>query len=236
MPDFFDRLVACSVPGAEPPDLVRARPRLPGPFERPAPAAAEPELEPDQGLGPAPASLPPVVGAPPPAAAALVEQSAFTRLVPQAYRAGPPPPGVPAAPVGLLVPPAPPPRPSDPDGPRRDRGDAPASAAPPRLPADQPLPRLVPPPSPGPLVSAAAMAAPGPAPAPTEIRVVPVPQPTGRREPRPPERTVQVRIGRIEVVAPQPEPPRSRPGRAERRPPLLTLDRYLAGEPGSPAR
>lgn len=63
--------------------------------------------------------------------------------------------------------------------------------------------------------------------------VIAVPGLRARRQPPPAEQVVQVRIGRIEVTTRQP-PPAAQPVRTTRRPPELSLERYLEGDrPGA---
>jgi hypothetical protein len=58
-------------------------------------------------------------------------------------------------------------------------------------------------------------------------------RPTGRRERRPPEPVIEVRIGRIDVVA-APEPERPRGARRSRPEPKVSLDDYLSAATGWP--
>jgi len=254
MPDFFDRLVARSASpdggsggaeaaAAEPErraEMVVARPRIPGPFERPAPPAPEQEWE---------AEAPPPFGPefmPPPSAAAPATPSRrriHTELVrpPVAYRgaerdsepapaatirAAPrspavpdrpaPPAGRPATPAawpdtatGILVPPG------------RELGggpDAPAPVAPTGAPAPGLRPRV-------PAVPARRQSA--------------APQADRETTGRPPQAAppagpaVRIRIGRIEVRSSDPPGHHGLAGRATARPgPVLSLDRFLAGEGG----
>ncbi|WP_199512590.1 hypothetical protein [Nucisporomicrobium flavum] len=227
MTDFFDRLLARRRPLDEPGTVTRARPRVPTLFERSRATGLE-EISVER-----PAATPPAVVAPPSAPVA------------------PPPPGRPSQPA----PPVPNTRFA---APLPESGPAPAvatttatgePAAPVLTPRAVVHAPMLPPPAaprietPSIPVPAAALVAPAPQlVAPSEPRVAPVTPPAtpgspafavapdGRtRRAEPAGRTVRVHIGRIEVSAPP--APDSRPERAQRRTPDLTLDKYL-GEGG----
>ena len=253
MPDFFDRLIARSAgpdgmtggaaATASDPErraaLVVARPRVPGPFERPAPHILEQEWEaeaPPPPLGPD--FVPPLSVAAP---ASLPQGRTRAELVraPVAYRgaerdrelllpaAAPVAPPLPAAPY-LAVPPAGVPAisPAGPDTaigilipPDHQLGggpDAPIPAPPGGTPAPGPGPQI-------PAVPARRR--------PTAAHVDG--ETIGWQVPPPPEPAVRIRIGRIEVRA---SDPAGRHGSARRAParaaPVLSLDRFLAGEGG----
>jgi hypothetical protein len=222
MPDFFDRLVA----RAAPPDsalrqaagMAWARPGTPSLFERPGPPMPESPTEPLPFARLAEPGMPSDNQAPPPARPTdRPEPAAPSRQLSSPPVASPAtqwpdreptalPPVVPAAaPTVVPVPVA-------------ALGGVAATPAPPDRSRD---------------TSA------GPAPAPHRVTTRaagPLTPPAGppmtgavsRREqqPRPAERTVHVRIGRIEVTAPTPAVPPAR-SRPPRRAPALTLARYL---------
>jgi hypothetical protein len=247
MPDFFDRLLARDArPGAGPAaaartadleqraGVTRTFPRVPMMFEWPQVALTEQVTETDAAPAPpAPAGVPGVASwpAPPPGQPSPPPPS---RPLPADRGPGTiVPPGHP-----LLVPPALAPVPaeaarghvsvpyeegpdtlpalagqehaSDPSGPRRGQPDAPASRRPP--PPRGPAGPTNVPPSSG------------------------VALPAGRAQRHavpPPERVVQVRIGRIEVRPAESAEPRRPAGRAPGRAgPRLSLERFLAGEDG----
>ncbi|MFD4032524.1 hypothetical protein ACFWVP_18875 [Streptomyces sp. NPDC058637] len=233
MADYFDRLLARYTPVAATGGArVRVRPRLAGPFER-AEALRYGPHEPD---GPA-ALLPsaPRAATDPPRPAREVHTERHTVLrTERAPRPGETAPRVrPAAAVPSPLPrppvaPSPKARPAGAEegvhAARRGRQSAreePASvpvvaapaqsAAAPARAAALPVPR-------GSDSAAARGAAPGP---------------VGRRAPRPAERVVHVRIGRLEVSAAPPPganaSPAGRPAQPAGRPaPVLTLDDYLS--------
>ena len=222
MTDFFDRLLARQQPLDAPGAVTRARPRVPTLFERTRAAELEEiSLERD-------AAAPPVVVPAPPAAAPRATP------VHVAAPASPAPPGrspapvtesgpaavaaalapVPGRPPALAPPPVVvhPPLVPPPVSP----GAEPASAAVPAVAALPAAPQLVAPAAPR-VAPAAPVAAPG---------ATVTAGPDGRmRRAEPPERTVRVHIGRIEVSAPP--GPAAKPDRARRRAPDLTLDKYL---------
>jgi len=255
MPDFFDRLVARGSPDGTAPGsdagaagapsylenragIVRARPRLPGPFERPARPWPDDMLEITETPAPPGARAPEGTPIHPaaPAAAPWPGFQAQVRLPPVTYRAGarvPEPDGIPAPSARPAIPlpaapapalsrpatPSPVPEPAAGLTPSRPGGGsgygppAPAAAAAPQAPL--------------PLIVAAARPAPAPPgdgqrPGPGQDRAAP---PPGRTGP-----AVQVRIGRIDVQA-APDRGRRAAGRAPARPaPVVSLDRFLARE------
>ena len=224
MPDFFDRLVARdahvggagSSAAARAADLerragvIRATPRLPMPFEWPTVAVPEEVVETDAAPGwPAHAVEPtrPLASAPTPAAAA--ERFGYARtgqapadhrggerdlwprrplLVPPALPAAAPPPATADEPQAFAAPQR---RPAAPTAhPTRDRGAAATAPAPGRggAQAPQPLPYRP--------------AAPASAASPARETAAPRGRAQRHAAARPPDRVVQVRIGRIEVGRP----------------------------------
>lgn len=256
MPDFFDRLVArgarpggggsggAAAPTSGPARLAGmtvVRPRVPGLFERPAPPAPDRELEvtaepPLSGLGLAGPPSGAAPGSPPQPRTHtwLVAAPVAHRGAEQAREPSPPPQ---PAPVTALLPAAPQFAPSAAAAPaapaRRQDTPHPVSASPGREPAGGPgaqtAPQALAPPVP---------AAPPQAPAPPAWRP-PAPAPAGAapatRPPHagtPTEPTVRISIGRIEVRAPEPPGHRGADRRPGRPAPVLSLDRFLAGEAG----
>jgi hypothetical protein len=254
MPDFFDRLVARSAgPNGgsggtaaaasepeRPAGMAVARPRVPGLFERPAPRAPEQEWEAEAAPPLGPVFMPPL-----PAAAPATSPQRRTRaeLVrpPVAYRGAEresEPDPVPTTPAALLSP-AVPDRPAPPagkpavpaawpdtaigilvgPGPELGGGpDAPAPALPTGAPAPGRRPRV-------PAVPARRQPA----------ASQPGRETTGRQSQAAPpaEPAVQIRIGRIEVRASDPPGHQAPARRTAARPgPVLSLDRFLAGEGG----
>ncbi|MFF2658442.1 hypothetical protein ACFVUH_13860 [Kitasatospora sp. NPDC058032] len=240
MPDHFDRLVAKGAPGRDPAGAgagVRVRPRLPGPFER------------IDALGP---TLP--AGGGEPVAPGLPDGRPVLALLPRSATPHPTPAGeTPPAAVGAARPAAAPALPlprtplllAPPIAPATARADEP----PPRTGAARPA-------APAP-VTAAPVAAPqrtvaaeppaGAPPAPVRPAVAPA---SGRRaaavaapghasgngagtrrRPRPVERVVRVRIGRVEVRAAERVQAEPRRPAAARPAPALGLDTYLTREP-----
>jgi hypothetical protein len=254
MPDFFDRLVARdahrggagSSAAARAADLtrragvIRVTPRVPTPFEWPTAAGLEEVVETGAAPGwPAHAVEPtrPLASAPPSAAAAERLGYAQTGQAPVARRGGdrdlrPPPqlllvpPTLPAPALGPAAADAPeafpapqPHRPAPVAHAARDRDAGPTAAAPgpAAAPASHPLPYR-------PAAPAAAAARDSTAPAGRVRRLAAA---------RPPERVVQVRIGRIEVRPTEQAQRRRAADRAPGRPaPQLSLDRFLAGGGG----
>lgn len=255
MPDFFDRLVARdahvsgagSSAAARAADLerragvIRVTPRAPMRFEWPTVAGPEEVEETDSTPGWPPHAVEPtrpLVSAPPPAATAERLGHAQTGQAPGAHRGGdrdlwPPPP--------LLVPPAlpaPATGPAATDAPEafarpqphpvapvadtaRDRDAGPAAPAPgpAAVPAPHPLPYR--------------LAAPAAATAPAREAAAPAGRAQRHAAARPPERVVQVRIGRIDVRPAEQAERRQPVDRAPGRPaPQLSLDRFLTGEGG----
>ncbi|WP_026361199.1 hypothetical protein [Amycolatopsis nigrescens] len=228
MPDYFDRLVARAADWPDAPEAVpKVRPRLPDPFERPPRAQLE-QFE--------------TVDAPP-----------FTAPVPD----DPPVPSLPAPPFPLPRPdfpaagPEPRPEPvrqaerivSVPSGQVRetlrrlvDRLEVRTEvvAAPPVRPAAPRAPRAGRPTGHRETVPAPVR------PSVVDIRLAGRAQEPGgtarspgerRAQPPPAERVVRVSIGKLAVkAAAQPEQPRPRGG--QRPSPVVSLDRYLAGEGG----
>jgi hypothetical protein len=227
MTDFFDRLLARRRPLAEPGPVTRARPRVPALFERSRGAELEEIFLERTAASPPDLVAPPRSTVPP---------------TPVSHFPGPPP--VTAGPTGRAG------RPAADTGPAAVAAAiATSEAAPPALaPRVVAHPPVLPPPAasrvepvrppaapavvaaPQLVAGAAPRAARAPAPSPT-ASAVPSPAPSSERHSRRPEprgRTVQVRIGRIEVsAAPGPEPG---PERKQRRAPALSLDKYLGGE------
>ncbi|GHJ35084.1 hypothetical protein [Streptomyces sp. TS71-3] len=235
-PDFFDRLLARHVPAARPAgNVVRVRPRLPGPFERVEAVRGDADdlwaEEETAALWPA-ASDP--VPRPGEAGRSLREiRTEHERTVPHTERAtghdtaeAPASRPAPDEP-GLLRPAASPvprsPRPAEPGrrGTGRDTAEpaAPAPAAAALLPGASVAPPAAPTGA-GPSAAAdAATAARGAARA-----------AAGRRGARGGERTVHVQIGRLEVSAGGAGSGARRPAPAqERQGPAVSLAEYLAG-------
>ncbi|WP_225847548.1 hypothetical protein [Streptomyces sp. HPF1205] len=229
MPDFFDRLVARHAPDAG--GAPRARPRLPGPFERldtRDPQADPPLLDTER---PAPPPSAPLVRAAPAAGPAVTApvarpgQPAAAR-VPLVVRET-------ASPEqGALVAPAVPRfEPAAAAVREGERGARRETAAPRQEQRGRSEPRegrervVI-------RESAAALAAP---PATTPPRTPARPATAAARQPasrpKPPERIVHVSIGRLEVTAagrrPGAERRPDRAGRAVRATPVLSLEKYL---------
>jgi len=233
MPDFFDRLVARHTPDAG--GALRARPRLPGPFERvdtAEPPVQPPLLDVERSAPPAPPPAVRTTAATPPNVAAHSPRPAHLLAVeaPLAVREAT------SAPLGALVVAAvrpPPPAPVSVAG-QPATGPAPGATRPQSPAEDEPTGRDVTVRSPG----TAAPRSPSPVVVPVIARPSGRPatsvvhQPTDR--PGRPERVVHVSIGRLEVRAERRRPDTSREsggtGRSGRAAPVLTLAKYLAGE------
>ncbi|GAA3371543.1 hypothetical protein GCM10017744_099690 [Streptomyces antimycoticus] len=241
MADFFDRLLARHAPVPAPgPEAgggagdrpVRARPRLPGPYERiEALGGDQPLLEESAAAR----------VAPPPAADRHQEVVRHEREVRTdrhtVIRAEPTPYedveryAEPPARAPLLLPSTQitvRPQPAAPDTPATRRGDT-ATPSPDAAPAAAgPRPG---PPSGG-LWPAAAAAPLPPRAADAAMGRDAARLPAGRRRGRTAQRTVHVQIGRLEVTAAAPpgadRPAAARPGPTGRRAPALSLDDYLA--------
>ena len=254
MPDFFDRLAARSAgPGggsggtaaaaAEPErraGMAVARPRVLGPFERPAPPAPEQEWEAEAPPALGPEFMPPPSAAAPaipprrPTPAELVRPPVAFRGAERDSELGPVP-TTRVAPLSPAVPDRPTPpawKPGVPAAwpdtsigilvrPGRELGGGPDAPAP-VVPAGAPAPRL------RPRIPAA------------PARAQPTASQAGRettgRQPQavpPAGPAVQIRIGRIEVRASGPPGHHPPARRATARPaPVLSLGRFLAGEGG----
>jgi translation initiation factor IF-2 len=226
MPDFFDRLIARTAS----PDpalhraagVVRVRPRLPSLFERSDPAEPEPldtptmarlaeaSAAPPADAAPAIRAAEPAAVSPIPPAASYVDRDRRPPRPPSPAVGDPPLIGVPpdfrlpAAPSTVVA------AAVVPSTDRRDDARPPA--------------RVVERVGPLPVIPRAAAVPRPPAnlPAPASGG-----QASRREPPRPAERSVQVRIGRIEVTAP-PRPDAAASARPRpRREPALTLARYL---------
>ncbi|MFB7469395.1 hypothetical protein [Kitasatospora sp. NPDC056184] len=236
MPDHFDRLVAKGGPGADPAAGVRARPRLPEPFERitalgPAlPAAEEAPVAADGRplAAPLPRSAPsPAVPPGAPRAAVGDDRPAAAPVLPSPHPpllVAPPtaPTAAPAAGPVVRVAAARPAAP--PTGAARPVTAVPA-AAPPRAAASGPSVGTPPAPArpataPASGRRAAAAAAPGQAPG-----------TAARRRQRPVERVVRVQIGRVEVRAAERTPAGPRGPAASRPAPAVDLAGYLTRDP-----
>ncbi|MFF7994345.1 hypothetical protein ACFZDG_31765 [Kitasatospora xanthocidica] len=231
MPDHFDRLVTRAGPDGFRAG-VRVRPRLPGPFERlDALAPALPVVDgesfgPGRSVGrPAPVPLP----RPPAAPLATPVERALRAVVGEDRPAVAPVLPLPRTPL-LIAPPvtpaaAPAVEPAERRGPARPAAVPTPVTAPHRAAAPE-LPTVAPP---APLRPAAA--------APASVRRAAVAAAPGqahgtgtRRQQRPVERVVRVRIGRVEVRAAQPAPAAPRKPTAARPSPALNLDTYLNRE------
>ncbi|MFD7279421.1 hypothetical protein ACFV80_20860 [Streptomyces sp. NPDC059862] len=232
VPDFLDRLIARHAPVSTGPrpDVVRVRPRLPGPFERIEAVRARNAGEDAEPVWPSStpsaAPRPDTPRAAPAARAARLHTERERTVVrterPLADPAQPPAP--PAVAEALLLRPVAPvvpgPRPV-PDAGRRTPG-RPERAVP--TAASVPIP-------PGTdAASPAAPAAPRPRAADTAAAREAVRQAAARRSARAPEQVVQVQIGRLEVTA-APSPsggPRQRTPGTERPGATVSLAEYLA--------
>jgi hypothetical protein len=252
MADFFDRLVArgarldlagpasAAAEAGRQAGMVMARPRLPGPFERPAPQVAEQLLEADAGPAPPGAWSPPPPAAAPAPAPQRRTHAELVRL-PVAHRGAerdreplPPPSGPPAplVPAGPQLPrppaaePAAAPAPRDgarPAGARR----GPGLRAGPGLPLPV-LPAVAAEPGQGPrMAPAQARRSRGAAHADAAAGHQPRATPPGGP-------TVRISIGRIEVRAsgPAEQGGTQKRAAAARPAPVLSLDRFLAGDGG----
>ncbi|MGA6158597.1 hypothetical protein ACPEIC_35195 [Stenotrophomonas sp. NPDC087984] len=241
MADFFDRLLARHAPvpvsgrvagGGAGDRPVRARPRLPGPYER---------IEALGGEQPLPGEPAPARMAAPPAAdrhrevvrherEVRTDRHTVVRAEPMPYEDVERYAELPA-PAPLLLPSTQitvRPQPAAPDTPATRRGDT-AAPAPDTAPAAAgPRPG---PPSGG-LWPAAAAAPLPPRTADPAVGRDGARLPAGRRRGRTAQRTVHVQIGRLEVTAAAPpgadRAAPARPGTAGRRAPALSLDDYLA--------
>jgi hypothetical protein len=229
-PDYFDRLLARRAgPFA---DVVRARPRLPGPFER-----AEPRWHEAQAAGPV--RTPPAAGLP------RVERHTEIRIAPPdpaVQVALPAPPGPrwlerPALATDLTPPARPEDRPRPEPAPAASARPGAAQPGSPR--PGSPRPGSARPARPGPVVARAAPAI-GPAspvlPMPRGLIAASArpaaPQPASRRRAKPAEPAVNIRIGRLEVraSADQPAARAPRPGRVA---PAVNLSDYLTSGRGA---
>ncbi|MEV0172029.1 hypothetical protein AB0I00_13040 [Streptomyces sp. NPDC050803] len=234
VPDFLDRLLARHTPAAGPrPDVVRVRPRLPGPFERVeavrGTAAASDE---DPGSPWPPAEPRPDAPRPPEVRLLHTERERTlvrTERAPNERdlesRAVPSPRGEtpllrPVAPVVPVARTAPETARRDPARGRQERGSAPSTAS------------VTVPPGAADAVRPAAVSSPlRPSAADTAAARDAARQAAARRPGRTPEQVVQVQIGRLEVTAGPPpsgggtrqrSPEHSRPGAT------LNLADYLA--------
>lgn len=241
MPDYFDRLLARYTPvaGADVTDgpgaRVRVRPRLSGPFERAeALRHGQPEQDEPAALIPSAPRAVPEVRPVRPDREPRTERHTVVRTE-QAPR-----PGEPEQPV--------PPRSATPASPLPRPAATASPAGRPGAAQDARAARRGQPSAPDdPMPGSATAAAPAPASAaPARAAALPVPRDigsagvrgaaigsVGRRAPRPAERVVHVRIGRLEVSAAPPPgtnaSPAGRPERPAGRPaPVLTLDDYLS--------
>ncbi|MHC3474030.1 hypothetical protein ACYF6T_35760 [Streptomyces sp. 7R007] len=227
-PDFLDRLIARHTPAARP-DVVRVRPRLPGPFERVEAVRDRTDAsDEDALLWPAapPAAVPP---APPGVAPARIRTERERTVVQTEREPGDPAPrpAPPARPdVPLLRPAAqlpPGPRPAA-DTARRAAGRGRADRDPAPTAASAPTP-----PGAGAAPPAAVPAATRPSAADTTAARDAVRQAAARRGGRAPEQVVQVQIGRLEVTAaPAGGGTQQRPGAARRPTAAVSLADYLA--------
>ncbi|MCX4677176.1 hypothetical protein OG413_18035 [Streptomyces sp. NBC_01433] len=241
MPDYFDRLLARYAPVATADDTggsgarVHVRPRLPGPFER-AEAVRQGQPEPDEPAALIPSAPPPASGPPRPW---RPEREVHTERHTVVRTEQAPPPGESDRPVR---PPAPAPtpllRPSAAASPLLRPGTAEAARAARR---GDPSASDAPAPAPAVATSRAPVAAEF---ARTSAPVEPrgsdtaaargaAPGSVGRRAPRPADRVVHVRIGRLEVSAAAPPGASGSPGgrtaqQTGRPAPVLTLDDYLS--------
>ncbi|MBT1093869.1 hypothetical protein [Streptomyces sp. Tu102] len=235
VPDFLDRLIARHAPAATGPrpDVVRVRPRLPGPFER-VEAVRSTAPEEDEGSGLLwPATTPAAVRpgeAPSPAAPAARTHTERERTVVHTERTpGDPAPrpatrALPDTPLLRPVAPvAPGPRPAPdaaraPGRGRQERGSARPAASVPIPPGTD-------------AASPAAVSSPArPSAADTAAARDAVRQAAARRPGRAPEQVVQVQIGRLEVTAgPSPSgTARQRTQSEGRKGATLSLADYLA--------
>ncbi|MFJ2200136.1 hypothetical protein [Streptomyces violaceusniger] len=241
MADFFDRLLARHAPvpapgpaagGGAGDSPVRARPRLPGPYER---------IEALGGEQPLPEEPAPARVAPPPAAhrhqevvrherevrtdrhtVVRAERTPYEDVERYAESPAPAPLLLPSTQITVR------PQPAAPDAPATRRGDT-ASPAPGGAPAAA-GPRPGPPSGGGwPAVAAAPLP---PRAADAAMGRDAARLPAGRRRGRTAQRTVHVQIGRLEVTAAAPpgadRAAAARPGPTGRRAPALSLDDYLA--------
>ncbi|WP_128430126.1 hypothetical protein [Streptomyces cyaneus] len=208
VPDFLDRLIARHTPvaaaGART-DVVRVRPRLPGPFER-VEAVRSTAPEPDDGSDLLwPATTPSAVHpeqAPRPAAAAPRTHTERERTVVHTERAPADPaprPATRALPEAPLLRPVAPvaaqPRPT-PDAAHRGAGRGRTERGAPQSTASVPIP-----PGTDAVSPTAVSAALRPSAADTAAARDAVRQAAARRPSRAPEQVVQVQIGRLEVTA-----------------------------------
>ncbi|MFD9421605.1 MULTISPECIES: hypothetical protein [unclassified Streptomyces] len=241
MPDYFDRLLARYAPVAAADDTegsgarVYVRPRLPGPFER-AEAVRQGPPEPDEPAALIPSAPPPASGPP---RSMRPEREVHTERHTVVRTEQAPPPGESDRPVR---PPAPAPtpllrpsaaasallRPGTTEGARAARqGDPSAPDAP------APAPSVAGAPAPA-VTGFARTAAPvAPRDSDTAAARGATPGSVGRRAPRPADRVVHVRIGRLEVSAAPPPGANGSPGgppaqQTGRPAPVLTLDDYLS--------
>jgi hypothetical protein len=224
MADFFDRLLARSLPGhPPPPDEAIVRPRLPQRFE-PPPAPADIEerefVMAAPGAPPAAARVVPKPAASAPHSESGRAERATAQGVLRVVEEAAPAPAAPA----LVPTPVP--------APARAERPAPTSPTRPATPAAEhttinvtvaaagpPVGALLPT-----AVSRAAADPSRPAP-PQPIRALP-----RRGASTPPQRVVQVSIGRVEVTAAGPQRPAAK--RSSRPEPVVSLERYLAREDG----
>ncbi|QOV40054.1 hypothetical protein IM697_17645 [Streptomyces ferrugineus] len=236
VPDFLDRLIARHAPAAAGPrpDVVRVRPRLPGPFER-IEAVRGTAPEPDDGSDPLwPATTPThvrPVPAPRPAPPAARLHTERERTVVRTERAPadpaphPAPRPLPEAPLLRPVTPiAPGPRPA-PDAGQRAAGRGRSERS-----ATQSAASVPNPPGADAATSAAVSTPLRPSAADTAAARDAVRQAAARRPARAPEQVVQVQIGRLEVTS-GPTPAggsRQRTPAAERPGAALSLAEYLA--------
>ncbi|WP_405811978.1 hypothetical protein OG524_29405 [Streptomyces sp. NBC_01520] len=232
MADYFDRLLARYTPVAAADSArVRVRPRLSGPFER-AEALRSGPPEPDEPAALLPSAPGAATEVPRPVREVHTERHTVVRTerAPQPGEPGPQVRPAAAVPAPLPGPPAPSPkaRPGGTEGVRAARRGRPSA---PDDPASVPVVTAVP----AQAAAAPARAAALPVPRGSDAAAArgAAPGPVGRRAPRPAERVVHVRIGRLEVSAAPPPganaSPAGRPAQPAGRPaPVLTLDDYLS--------
>ncbi len=245
MPDFFDRLLARSVPAAQTggasPDAgtVRLRPRLPGPFERIEAVRAEPRFLHE------PAPQPATDHHPPRALREVVREREVRTDHHTVLRAAEPAPShpepprtVPAPfadrrPTSPLLRPAvqPPPGPREAlEGKDAKRSERHATPAFDDLTRSRAAPSLAAPVGAG-IASASAVAAVRPRAVDTAAARNAARSGIGRRQQQPAERVVHVQIGRLEVSASPAGGRDSRNAAAPgRRAPALALDAFLSRE------
>lgn len=240
MSDYFDRLLtrhvpvvpgAGAAPGGGPDTPVRVRPRLPEPYERVEALRAEPRGAEEAGLLLRPAPRPAVRREERTAVRHEREIRTEHRTVvrtepaPHGDRERPPESARPARPPRTTGRTAAPPRPGTEPTPRRGGRTVPARAAQDVPPAAAPAPARR---NTGPDLAPAGTVPLRPSAADASAARAA----GGRRRPRTAERTVHVRIGRLEVSAAPPAAGPTGAGRPQRpaRPaPALSLADYLAG-------